>query len=123
MRLQETHRASRVRERLTRRDDMRLVGMAAETVKYRDPADGSRRRQMQRSFQLAARHDERNTLQCQSAAAGLAGTSGMASSSKTFCRSSTGVRELISSSTFLRPFILPMRIAPTSLSPRKKRRL
>src|SRR5438046_3479715 len=122
MRLQETHRAarvgerarecharrlvvavreaqrrdSRVRERLTRRDDMRLVGMAAETVKYRDPADGSCRRQMQRSFQLAARHDERNTLQCHSAAAGLAGTSGMAISSKTFCRSSTGVRELIS---------------------------
>src|SRR5439155_9991663 len=50
-------------------------------------------------------------------------TSGIASSSNTFFRSSIGVREEMSSSTFLRPLILPMRIAPTSLSARKKSRL
>ena len=55
--------------------------------------------------------------------AALVGSSGMARSSKTFRRSSIGVRELMSSRTFLRPLIFPTRIAPTSLSPRKKSRL
>src|SRR5207245_163805 len=122
--IRETQRRhARVRESFARRDDVWLVRMPAESMKHRDAAEGTRVRQVQRSYELAAGHDERDALQSHSAGAGFIGTSGIASSSKTFCRSSIGARELMSSSTFLRPFILPMRIAPTSLSPRKKRRL
>ena len=116
-------RNSGVRQRLAGPDDVRLIGMSAEAVQHGDTADSARLRKVQRPLELATGNDERDALQAHSAAAGFAGTSGIASSSKTFWRSSIGVRELMSSSTFFRPLILPIRIAPTSLSPRKKSRL
>src|SRR5688500_10772142 len=97
--------------------------MAAEAMQHGDAADRARVRTVEHPLELSTGHDEGDALQRHSAAAGLTGTSGMARSSKTRGRSSIGVRELMSSSTFLRPFIFPMRIAPTSLSPRKKSRL
>src|SRR2546430_874080 len=115
------------RERLAGRYDMRLVRIAAEAVQDRGAADGARIRQVQDSIELDvadANPDPLSPAGHSSEAAGaLAGSSGTARSSNTFRRSAIGVRELMSSSTFLRPFILPTRIAPTSLSCRKKSRL
>src|SRR2546425_13138932 len=80
----------------------------------------------EREVVVEERRSERARLEsghASGATPGLTATSGIASISKIFLRSSIGVREEMISRTFFRPFILPMRIAPTSLSLRKKRRL
>ena len=84
----------------------------------------ARVRKRRRPLRLEAAHEppERRHRYSTGAAA-FTGTSGMASSSSTASRRSIVARDLMSSSTFLRPFILPMRIAPTSRSSRKKSRL
>ena len=115
------------RERLARRDDMRLVGIAAETVEHRGATERTRIGQVQDSVELGVLDSDPDALhrhvQSSVVAGAFAGISGTARSSNTLRRSSIGVRELMSSRTFLRPFIFPTRIAPTSLSPRKKSRL
>ena len=118
-------RDARAGERVTARDDVRLIGVATEAMQHGRPADRIRLRQMQHAVELGVLDANPDTLCGHSgvAAAAFGGISGSANSSKTFRRSSIGVRELMSSSTFFRPFIFPTRIAPTSLSRRKKSRL
>ena len=105
-------------------DDVRLVWIATESMEHDATAYGRRLREMEDAFELPGRDREGHGLDGHASGAGaFAGVSGIARSSKTFWRSSISARVLMSSSTFLRPFIFPTRIAPTSFFPRKKSRL
>jgi len=112
------------REGLADGDDVRLVWVATESVQNGAAADDLVLGKMQDAVEIDALDADRHALRGHySGVAAFVTASGIASRPKTLWRSSIAARELISSSTFLRPFILPIKIAPTSLSPRKKSRL
>jgi hypothetical protein len=51
-----------VRERVARRDDVRLIGMAAEAMQDRGTADGARVGEMQDSVQIGVLHANPDAL-------------------------------------------------------------
>src|SRR2546430_700378 len=89
--VRETERGdARIRERLARCDDVRLVWVAAEAVQDRRAADGRCVREMEDAVELGVLDANPDPLEAHSSGvvAAFTGTSGTARSSKTFLRSS-----------------------------------